>query len=193
MAREAAQATSDGGDDGVSWRPAAVTAGTVAALGAMWACGGALLAMLLWGLALMWLGPWFCSALVWHLSQRRWRRAASYAAAIGAYAALWAGLGARHLQRVGDWEFFLVAYPFYARDAAARSPGADGLIRYPWSERGFAGMNNFEYLVFDPAGRFSPQAQQAHPDGKFGLACTIVAVRPMLGDWVVVTTYNCVL
>lgn len=180
-------------EDRVAWRPMAVAAGAVAALGAAWVLLGDLPALLLWVLALSWLGPFFCYALVCYLSQRQWRRAASYAAVIGAYAALWAGLGVRHLQWAGDWERFVVAYPFYALDAASRGPGADGLIRYPWSGRGFAGMNNFDYLVLDRDGRFSAEAQRAHPDGEFGLACPIVAVRPMPGQWRIVTTYNCTL
>ncbi len=151
-----------------------------------------LLAALLWIVGEPTLGIGFCCGLALNLWHWRWRRAVSFAGVIGLYFALGALAGGNHVEAwISNWLRFLVMYPAYATDAPSRTPAPDGLIRYLWRGYGFAGMENDDYLVFDRTGRFSAKQRRAHPDGDFGLTCEIVATQPMVGRWVIVTTFNC--
>ncbi len=152
---------------------------------------------LLGAVAAVLLGIVFAGAMAWCLLRGRWRQAASYGLVILAYAVLapppFSRAQSMQQERLGNLLRFLASYPVAARPMRTQPPGTDGLVRRPWGTRGFAGMENDAYLVFDPVGRFSAAAQGAHPDGDFGLACPIVDTQPLLPPWVILTTYGCTL
>jgi len=66
----------------------------------------------------------------------------------------------------------------------------DGVIQ-PWDGWGFAGMENYSYLVSDPRDAIAglEAANQWAQDHK--LACEIVATQRMRRAYYILTTYNC--
>lgn len=178
-------------DDRIIWWPLGWIAGPAGVLSALETHGTSPLVLLPWIAFLAVLSLVFCCAMVWNLCCWRWKQASSIAVVIGVYVAFGALSGGPKFDWPANWIRFLFAYPLYAIDAADRTPAEDGLIRYWWGGYGFAGLENDDYLVFDRTGRFSAKQRRAHSDGDFGLTCEIVATQPMVGRWVIVTTFNC--
>ncbi len=90
----------------------------------------------------------------------------------------------------GDWLRFAGFRAGLERLIEVPTASERGTRFYLWKGHGFAGLENFDYVAYDPSGEIGPLP---FPRPVPGSGCTLAVNRPLLPPWRLVTTFNCAL